>query len=39
MVTASAAAELRAEVRALDLIKLIDLAPGSVADRAGYVDL
>ena len=35
----SSAAELRAEVRALDLVKLADLAPGFVAGRAGDVDL
>jgi hypothetical protein len=39
MIAASAAAELRAEVRALDLVKLINLAPGGVAHGAGYVDL
>jgi hypothetical protein len=39
MVTSAAATELRAEVRALNLIKLVDLAPGRVADGAGNVDL
>ena len=38
MVAASAAAELRAEVRALDLIELLDLAPCGIADCAGDVD-
>ena len=39
MVAASAAAELRAEVGALDLIELADLAPGGVAHRSGDIDL
>jgi len=39
MVTAAAAAELRAEVRALNLIELIDLAPRGVTDCAGHVNL
>ena len=38
MVTASAAAELRTEVCALNLIELLDLAPSGVADGAGYID-
>ena len=39
MIAAAAAAELRAEVRALDLIELADLAPGGVADGSGDIDL
>jgi hypothetical protein len=39
MPATSSAAELRAECRALNLIKLINVAPGGVADRAGYIDL
>jgi len=39
VVAASSAAELRTEIRTLDLVKLTDLAPGFVADRAGDVDL
>src|ERR1700758_3796983 len=39
MVAAPSAAELRAEVGALDLVELVDLAPGSIADGSGYVDL
>jgi hypothetical protein len=35
---ASATTELGAEVGALDWSKLFDLAPGFVADGAGYVD-
>jgi hypothetical protein len=38
VVAASATAESGAEVGALDLIELFDLAPGFVADGAGYVD-
>ena len=38
MIAASAAAELRAEVGALNLIELVDLAPRLVADRAGDID-
>ena len=34
----SAAAELGAEVGALDLIELLDLAPGFVAYGAGNID-
>src|ERR1035441_9494765 len=34
----SAAAELGTEVGALNLIELLDLAPGFVAYRTGYVD-
>jgi hypothetical protein len=39
MVAAAAAAELRAEVRTLNLIKLLDPAPRGVADGAGDIDL
>jgi len=39
MIAASATAELRTELSALDLVKLLNLAPGLVADRAGNVDL
>src|SRR4030088_2669843 len=38
MVAAASAAKLRAEVGALNLIELLDLAPGFVAHGAGYVD-
>ena len=38
MVASSSAPELRPEVRALNLIELIDLAPGSVADSARDID-
>ena len=39
MVAATAAAKLRAEVRALDLVELLELTPGFVAHRAGNIDL
>lgn len=39
MVAASTAAELWTEVRALDLIKLADLAPRGIADGSRDVDL
>jgi len=38
VIAASAAAELGAEIGALDLIKLLDLAPRFVAYRPGYID-
>jgi hypothetical protein len=38
MLAGSAAAELRPEFCALDLIKLLEFAPGGIADGAGYVD-
>jgi hypothetical protein len=38
VMAASAAAELGAEVGALDLVELVDLAPGFIAYRSGYVD-
>jgi hypothetical protein len=38
VVAAPAAAELRTEVRTLDLIKLLDLAPGFVTDGSGDID-
>jgi len=38
MIAASAAAELRTEVGRLDLIKLLDFFPSSVADGAGDID-
>ncbi len=38
MIAASAAAELRAEVGGLDLIKLPYFFPSSVADGAGDID-
>jgi hypothetical protein len=38
VVAKAAAAELRAEVGALDLVELVDLAPGFVACRTGDVD-
>jgi hypothetical protein len=39
MVATPAAAELGTEVRALNLIKLANLAPGSVANGSGDIDL
>ena len=39
MIATSAAAELRTEIRALDLVKLLHFAPGFIAHRAGNVDL
>ncbi len=39
MVAASAAAKLRTKVGALNLIELLDLAPGSIANRSRNVDL
>jgi len=39
MVAAPATAELRTKIGALDLIELIDLAPGVVADSARNIDL
>ena len=39
VVATSSAAKLRTEIRALDLIKLTDLAPGFVAHRARDIDL
>ena len=39
MIAPSPASELRTEVRALNLIELIDLAPRSVADGTGDIDL
>ena len=39
MIAASAAAELRAEVGALNLIELLNFLPGGVAHGAGNVDL
>ena len=39
VVAASTAAELGAEVGALNLIKLLDFAPGGVADGARNIDL
>jgi hypothetical protein len=39
MVAASATSELRAEIRALNLIVLLDLAPRRVPNRARDVDL
>jgi hypothetical protein len=38
MVAASAAAELGAEVRALNLIVLVDVPPRGIADSSGDVD-
>jgi hypothetical protein len=38
MITSPAASELWAEIRALDLIKLFDLAPSLIADGPGYVN-
>ena len=38
MITASAAAELRTEVRALNLVKLTNFAPGIVAHRSRNVN-
>jgi hypothetical protein len=38
MIAAPAAAELGTEVGALDLIELLDFAPGFVAYRSGYVN-
>jgi hypothetical protein len=38
VMAASAAAELGAEVGALDLVELVDFAPGFIAYRSGYVD-
>jgi len=39
VIAASAAAELGTEVGVLDLVELLDAAPGFVACRAGDVDL
>jgi len=39
MVAASTAAELRAEIGALDLIELLKFTPSLVAYRAGNIDL
>src|ERR1700685_382573 len=39
MIAASTAAELRAELGALNLIELLDLTPGFIAHRAGDIDL
>ena len=39
MVAAAAATELGAEVGALDLIELVDLAPDGIADGSGDIDL
>ena len=39
MITTSAAAKLRTEVRTLDLIELLDSAPGFIAHGTGNVDL
>ena len=39
VIAAAAAAELRAEVRGLDLIEVLQFAPGLVTYRAGDVDL
>jgi len=39
MIAAAATAELWTEVRALNLIKLADLAPSGIADGSGDVDL
>jgi hypothetical protein len=39
MIAASATAELRAEVGALDLLELLDLLPGRVTHGAGDIDL
>jgi len=38
VIATPAAAELRAEVRTLNLIKLLDLLPGFVADRSGDIN-
>src|ERR1017187_943391 len=38
VIAASAAAKLRAEVGALDLVERLDLAPGFVTDSSGDVD-
>src|SRR5712671_1862952 len=38
VIAAAATAKLRAKVRALNLVKLLNLTPGSVADSSGYVD-
>ena len=38
MVAAAAAAKLRSEVGGLNLVKLLNLAPGLVSDSAGDVD-
>jgi hypothetical protein len=38
MIASPAAPELWAEVRALDLVELLDLAPSFVADGSGYVN-
>ena len=39
MLAVSAAAELPAELRTLNLIELVNLVPGGVADGSGYVNL
>ena len=38
MVATAAAAELRSEVGGLDLVELVNFAPGLIADRSGDVD-
>lgn len=38
MIAASSTAKLRPEIRRLDLLKLLDLAPGSIAYRTGDID-
>jgi hypothetical protein len=39
MVTTSATAELGAEIRTLNLVELLESAPGFIAHRAGNIDL
>ena len=39
VIAAPATAKLRAEVGALNLVKLVNLTPGSVADGSGYINL
>lgn len=39
MIAAPSAAELRAEVGGLDLLEVIEFAPGGIAHCAGNVDL
>lgn len=39
VIATSATSELRAEIRTLDLVKLLHFAPGFIAHRSRYVDL
>jgi len=39
MIATAATSELRTEIRALDLVELLDCAPGFIARRARNIDL